>query len=269
MTAYQWNAQDYAQSSSEQQKWARELIAKLHLQGNERLLDIGCGDGKVSAELASHLPEGSVLGIDNSPSMIALAQQQFPPETIPNLRFRLADASALPFEQEFEVVFSNATLHWVLDHKPVLKGIRRSLRPDGKALLQMGGRGNASEVIQAFDRVRDEQGWKEFFEGFTFPYGFYGPEEYASWLEEAGLKADRVELISKDMVHKDRRAFEAWIRTTWLPYSQRVPEELRPAFIGQAADIYLRSYPPDQAGAVHVAMVRLEVEARRMESLHG
>ena len=263
MPTYQWNAADYARASSEQQQWARELIAKLRLQGHERVLDIGCGDGKVTAEIAASLPQGAVVGVDNSPAMIALAQASYPRSQWASLAFQLADAAALPFAAEFDVVFSNATLHWVLDHVPVLRGIRRSLRPGGTVLLQMGGRGNAQGVIAAVEQVAGAPAWRSYFEGMRFPYGFYGPEEYRPWLAEAGLTARRVEIIPKDMRHAGRAGFEGWFRTTWLPYTQRVPEALRPAYEEQVVTTYLEKNPPDAAGTVHVQMSRLEVEASR------
>src|SRR4051812_17689039 len=130
-----WNAQDYARNSSQQQIWARELIAKLNLRGGERLLDIGCGDGKVTAELASMLPRGSAVGVDVSREMIGFANDNFAPDDSPNLSFARMDASNLTFEREFDVIFSNAALHWIRDHRPVLRGIARSLRPGGRILL--------------------------------------------------------------------------------------------------------------------------------------
>jgi trans-aconitate 2-methyltransferase len=263
MPAYHWNAADYAQASTVQQQWARELIAKLHWQGTERVLDIGCGDGKVTAEIAAALPRGTVVGVDNSPAMIALAEASYPRATWANLSFQLAEAANLPFSAEFEVVFSNATLHWVLDHAPVLRGVQRSLRPGGTMLLQMGGRGNALGVIAAVEQVCADPAWRSYFDGMRFPYGFYGPEEYRGWLAEAGLTARRVELIPKDMRHAGRAGLEGWFRTTWLPYTQRVPEALRPDFIAQVMDAYLEKNPPDTAGEVHVQMTRLEVEASR------
>ena len=263
MAAYQWNAADYAQSSSAQQLWARELIAKLHLQGHERVLDLGCGDGKVSAEIAASLPRGAVVGVDNSPAMIALAQASYPAARWPNLTFQLAEAAALPFAAEFDVVFSNATLHWVLDHAPVLRGISRSLRPGGTLLLQMGGRGNALGVIAAVEQVGAREAWRPYFEAMRFPYGFYGPEEYHPWLAAAGLTARRVEIIPKDMRHSGRAGFEGWFRTTWLPYTQRVPEALRPAYVEQVVAAYLEKNPPDAGDIVHTQMTRLEVEASR------
>src|SRR5271169_32936 len=87
-----WNAAEYAANSAVQQTWARELIAKLKLRGGEHILDVGCGDGKVSAELARAVPRGSVTGIDASAEMIAFARKAFPRKLIPNLKFQIADA---------------------------------------------------------------------------------------------------------------------------------------------------------------------------------
>ena len=264
MQQYKWNAADYAKSSSCQQQWARELIGKLELKGDETLLDIGCGDGKVTEEIAACLPMGSVLGVDSSAEMIALAQSQYPTDALPNLHFQREDARSLPFRDEFTVVFSNATLHWVLGHAPVLRGISASLKRDGKALLQMGGRGNAAGVVAVAECVIASQEWRGYFQGFGFPYGFYGPDEYREWLREARLQARRVELIPKDAAHKGREGFEGWFRTTWLPYTQRVPEERQEAFIAEVVDEYLENHPPDKQGMVHVKMVRLEVEALKL-----
>lgn len=102
-----------------------------------------------------------------------------------------------------------------------------------------------------------------YFDGFPFPYGFYDVEEYLPWLTAAGLVALRVELIPKKTVHPSREAFEGWIRTTWLPYTQHLPENRRPAFVSALAGAYLARHPADDAGRCRVRMARLEVEARR------
>jgi trans-aconitate 2-methyltransferase len=137
---YAWNAEDYAKHSSPQYQWAKELIPKLKLSGNERLLDIGCGDGKITAVLAKSLPQGRIIGVDNSEDMINLARANFPSSTYPNLSFQVMDARVLSFECYFDRVFSNAALHWVIDHRPILRGVQRSLRNGGRLLFQMGGK---------------------------------------------------------------------------------------------------------------------------------
>jgi trans-aconitate 2-methyltransferase len=264
MQTYKWNAVDYAKSSSVQQQWARELIRKLNLKGNERLLDIGSGDGKVTAEIASHLMNGSVIGIDNSEDMIGLAQSIFSADTFSNLKFQLMDASNLQFENEFDVVFSNATLHWIFDQRPVLCGINKGLKHGGKVLLQMGGYGNAGEVMEVLTRTLGREEWRKYFDSFGFSYGFFSPDEYSLWLREAGLNIRRVELIPKDAAHQGNSGFKSWIRTTWLPYIQQIPDQKREIFIAQLADEYLKEHTADENGMVHVNMLRLEVEAFKL-----
>jgi trans-aconitate 2-methyltransferase len=265
LKSYTWDAHDYEKRSTAQQAWAEELIAKLKLRGDEHILDIGSGDGKVTVALSRQIPGGSVVGIDNSAEMVSRAREKFPEKRFPNLRFQVADARNLKFENTFDVVFSNATLHWVKDHVPVLRGIEQSLRPGGRILLQMGGKGNAAAVIRTVDGLIKKDKWRRYFADFTFPYGFYTPEEYGPWLKETGLAAIRVELIEKDMTQEGPEGLSGWIRTTWLPYTLRVPEEERSAFIHEIVEDYLKRYPLDTEGKAHVQMVRLEVEAKKNE----
>jgi trans-aconitate 2-methyltransferase len=256
-----WDAHDYAAYSSAQQKWAGELIDKLRLRGDEAVLDIGCGDGRATARIAERLPDGSVLGVDRSASMIALAREQFPPGGHANLRFRQMDATSLELPRAFDVAFSTAALHWVDDHEAVLAGVRRSLRPGGRLLFQMGGRGNVVEALAVVDEVVARPRWRVFFADSSAPYHFYSPEDYEAWLPRAGFRVARAELLPKDMRHADRAAFLGWLRTTWFPYTDRVPAELRDAFLDEVAAAYAIAHPPDDEGVFHVQMVRLEVEA--------
>jgi trans-aconitate methyltransferase len=260
---FQWDAPDYARSSPAQKQWARELIQKIHLSGHERVLDIGCGDGTVTSAIAKSVPEGSVLGIDRSRGMIRFAREQFPQDAHPNLSFAEGDAQALGFFEEFDVVFSNAALHWVYDHGPVLAGIARALQNGGRMIVQMGGKGNAAQAFSALDALIADPGWGEYFHGFSFRFGFFSSHEYRPWLETAGLLPVRVELIPKEMVYPSREGFCGWFRTTWLPYLERVPEKRRNEFVDAFADRYCALYPPDPDGAVHVKMMRLEIEAKK------
>jgi trans-aconitate methyltransferase len=257
-----WDPGDYERSSSAQKRWARELISKLELEGDERVLDIGSGDGMITAELSARVPLGSVVGLDSSEEMIEFARRRYPPEEHPNLSFQLGDARRLEFEEEFDLVVSFACLHWIEDHLPVLQGIRRCLRPSGRVLIQCGGRGNAASILEITEEVTKGERWRGYFRDFTFPYHFYGPEEYRPWLARVGLKVKRVELVPKEMVHEDKKGLEGIIRATWLPYTERLPEELRREFVSEIADRYIQSYPP-QEGKIGVKMMRLEVDAER------
>lgn len=260
-TSYQWDARAYERSSAAQQAWARELIDRLAPRGDERILDIGCGDGKVTAELAARVPGGSVLGIDSSEDMIRLARERFPAERHPNLSFAREDMRRLDHGGAFDLAFSNAALHWVLDHVSVLEGTRRSLRRGGRLLFQMGGQGNAEDVWRIVEATIARPAWAAYFSGMSFPYGMYGIEQYQAWMDRAGLNWVRIELLPRDMVQDGAGGLAGWIRTTWLPYTQRVPEALREQFIAEIVDEYVRAHPPDGEGLVHVRMMRLEVEA--------
>lgn len=261
MTTFNWNALDYERNSQAQQKWARELLAHLALSGTEDVLDLGCGDGKVTAEIARLVGNGSVVGVDNSSQMIALAKEKYPPASHPNLTFHEMDARSLTFSGRFDVAFSNAVLHWVTDHKPVIDGLYRSLRAGGKILLRMGGKGDAQGIVSAMGDVTGSDKWAHHFTDLTFPYTFLGVEDYEVLLREAGFSARRAELIPKDMTHAGRAGLAGWIRTTWLPYTGRIPTEQRDEFIEEVCSTYLGRVPLGPDGLAHVAMVMIEVEA--------
>jgi trans-aconitate 2-methyltransferase len=258
---YRWNASDYARHSAGQEQWARELIARAGLSPDDRVLDIGCGDGRITAAIARLVPQGRVVGVDLSADMVEHAAGHFPARDFPNLAFEQADARDLRFDRAFTFVFSNAALHWIRDQRPVVAGIARALAPGGRCLLEMGGRGNVAAVIRAFTGVVSTSAWRHWYDGFQSSYGFHGDDDYRGWLAEAGLAADRVELIEKDMVHADREAFVGWLRTAWHPYTSPVPDDRRAELLEAVADRYLADNPPDEDGRVHVRTIRLQVEA--------
>lgn len=258
---FTWNAADYHRHSSAQLGWATELLGKLALQPGEDVLDIGCGDGKITASIAAAVTPGTVVGIDSSAGMLDFASREFGDVT--NLRFEQVDARSMAFDGEFDVVFSNAALHWIVDHRPVLQGIANALRPGGRVLIQCGGQGNAAAILDGIGVLRERPRWQVAFGDFGMPYGFHGPDEYRGWLADAGLVCERAELLPKDMVHDGAEGLSGWVRTTWLPYLERLDEADRPDFVDELVAEYLAGRPLDSQDRSHVAMVRLEVAARK------
>jgi trans-aconitate 2-methyltransferase len=259
--AHHWDAEDYARNSSAQTQWALELIDKLALGGQETLLDLGCGNGVVTGRLAEILRDGQVTGLDSSAEMIRLARERFPADRYPNLRFVEMDAAAIRLPGQFDVVFSNAALHWVQDQAAVLRGVRSCLRPRGRLLFQMGGQGNAAEILSTLNALARLPRWRSRLEGFACPYFFQGPEQYRRRLSELGFHPGRVELVEKDMQHSGTDGLKGWLRTTWFPYTDRLPPAEREPFLDELLAAYLARVPLDAEGRTHVKMVRLEVEA--------
>ena len=256
-----WDAAEYAANSAVQQTWARELIAQLKLRGDERILDVGCGDGKVTAELARVVPDGLVTGTDASAQMIAFAKKTFSAKNNPNLAFRVMDARHLRFTQKFDVIFSNAALHWVDDHQTFLCHAASALKPGGRLVVSCGGKGNAHDDFLALRPEMRLARWRPYFRRMPMPYFFHAPGDYEIWLPRFGFKTCHIKLAPKDATYAGAEGFAIWLRATWLPYTQRVPENLREEFIAAVTARYLAKYPLDAAGRVHVRMVRLEIDA--------
>lgn len=256
-----WSAEDYAANSVVQQAWARELIARLKLRCDERILDVGCGDGKVTAEMARAVLKGEVIGVDASPQMIQFARKTFHPPEIPNIEFHVMDAREIQFLRKFDLIFSNAALHWVDDHQAFLRGAASVLKRGGRLIVSCGGRGNAQDVFLALRQELRIKRWRAFFRKMPKPYFFYAPQNYEKWLPKFGFDINSLKLAPKDATYDGRKGFATWLRTTWLPYTQRVPEPDREEFIAAVTQRYLKIYPPDVEGCVHVGMVRLEIDA--------
>lgn len=126
-----WKAEEYYQNSSSQKDAATDLMKHVKMRGNESILDVGCGDGKITAEIANKVPQGSVIGVDISPSMIDFAQATFPQKHYPNLKFLFKNAENLDYKEEFDIVFSFTTLMWIQNHQAFLEGAYHSLKPSG------------------------------------------------------------------------------------------------------------------------------------------
>ena len=177
------------------------------------------------------------------------------------MTFQEMDAANIKFNDRFDLIFSNAVLHWVSDQKAVIKGMFKSLKQGGRLLIQMGGKGNAAGIVDVFSDLKIEKKWNSYFNGFNFPFYFPGTNEYEALLLECGFKLNRIELIPKKKHHLGIESLKGWIRTTWLPYTLRVPEEEREIFIDIVSKKYIERNLDNSEGIINVQMIRLEVEA--------
>jgi len=264
MSKPSWDAQDYEEHSTTQVAWARECLERLAPRGDERILDLGCGDGRITAELAERLSQGNVVGVDSSAAMVAHARRKRLGGSDKNLIFVEADAANLTFSAEFNLVVSFNCLHWARDQGVVLAGIARSLAPEGRVFLHFGGHGNVAAMRAVVEQVIEGDAWRTAFAGFAFPWCFPQDGEYRLLMEDAGLRPTRVELLSAQMSHQGSAALAGWLRTTWLPYLERLPAARRAAFVDEVVREYLLLRPADERGMIAVDAVRLEAEGRRV-----
>jgi len=202
---------------------AAEVLALLEVRGDERVLDVGCGDGRITAQIADRVVAGSVVGVDASPDMIAHAAREYGPgarNARPNLRFEVADARALPFHAAFDLLVSFNALHWVHAPEAPLRGIAETLAPAGRAQLRLVTRGAATSLEEVAEATRREPRWASHFGGFEDPYLRLDADEYAAAAARCGLRVLRVHTEAKAWdFHTDEvffgfcsAGFGAWTR---------------------------------------------------------
>lgn len=234
----EWHASDYARQSSLQQAMAEEQLSLLTLEGAERILDVGCGDGKITAEIAERVPRGSVLGVDPSREMIAFASSHFGPASRPNLRFEVADVRQLPYQHEFDLVVSFNALHWVPEQDEALRSIHAALKAGGRTMLRFVSRGPRRSIEDVIEDTRQSPRWASYFEGYRKPFLHLSPEEYRSLAERCGLAVVRIDVRDKAWDFKTREAFVAFCRATFVEWKRRLPETDWDAFITDVLNRY-------------------------------
>jgi trans-aconitate methyltransferase len=237
----EWDAKGYDEVDALQKWIADKHLARLELEGGERVLDVGCGEGKISAEIAQRLASGSVLGVDRSTRMISFARSHFPKSAYPNLGFETADATALPYRAAFDLVVSFNALHWVRDQEAALRGIHAALAKGGRTFLQFVPQGPRQCLEDVIEETCRRARWAGFFgERHQPPYVHVTPEEYAGLAEQSGLRVERLEheLCSWDF--GGREGFARWADVTFVEWTKDVPKGEHAAFIADVLDRYER-----------------------------
>jgi trans-aconitate methyltransferase len=190
----EWNASGYASISQLQEAIATEQLSHVTLGEYDRVLDMGCGNGKITAAIAARIPQGSVLGIDASANMIDFAREHYPS---PNLQFQVEDARKLHFHQEFDQIVSFNVVHWIPEQDAVLRGIHAALKSDGKALLRFVPEGPRKCIEDVIEEVCQSPRWSHYFEHHHKPYYHPTPEEYRRLAEQNGLQVLHLHMEDK------------------------------------------------------------------------
>lgn len=250
-----WDAGSYHRVSGPMVEMARKVLDRLPLDGNETVMDAGCGTGRATLLLLERLPSGRVLALDADPAMVAAAK-----DTLASFGDRAAveQADLLALDPDLDgavdAVFSTATFHWVLDHDRLFANLFRVLRPGGRLVAQCGGAGNIVSVLGAADGAAALPRWSARFEGWARPAIYATAEDTASRLEAAGFADVRCWLEPNPVVPDDPREYLGTIAIG--AHLQRLPDEAdREAFL----DEVLARLP----SPVTVDYVRLNLDASR------
>jgi len=245
----EWDAEVYDRVADPQFQWATEVIDRLSLRGDETVLDAGCGSGRVTALLLERLPEGRLVGIDGSSSMVAAAREALGDRA----ELREDDLAELDLHEEFDLVYSNAVFHWIPDHENLFRRLHAALKPGGRLVAQCGGHGNVASLVAVIVKVAAQPRFAEHLSGMSSGLNFATPEETEARLNGVGFEDVRAWLQRKDTRPTEAKPFLATV--TLGPQLERLPEDLKDAFVDDVA--------AGMGEPLVLDYVRLNIEARK------
>lgn len=227
MTAspHDWDGAAYQRLSDPQFGWGMRVLDSVELCGDECALDLGCGPGRLTAELLVRLPRGRIIAVDASPSMISTARQQLA-RFGERVTFIESDLLDLDLESVAELAFSTATFHWIHDHVRLFRVIHRALKPGGRLVAQCGGGANLARIRGRSDQLIRDARFAPFFRDWQNPWNYTSPEETAERLRAAGFSEVETGLEETPILFDSADAFRQFARTVVVrPYLAAISDE--------------------------------------------
>jgi trans-aconitate methyltransferase len=217
-----WDSSLYDDRHSFVWKKVGDLIELLDPKQGERILDLGCGTGHLTAQIAAR--GALTIGLDASVSMIAQARQNYP-----KLKFVLEDAGEFQFDEPCDAVFSNAALHWIPDAGRVIESVARALKPGGRFVLEMGGKGNIARIVKALSEVLREAGYTP-----RNPWYFPSAGAYATLLEQHGFEVEALWTIERwNQLEHPEKGLREWLEMFAGAWFEGVSEKAREGVIAE------------------------------------
>lgn len=257
MNRFEFDGEKYKKASKHQKEWGNSLISELSLSGNEEILDLGCGDGSLTEQLAQLVPNGRVLGIDASRGMITTAQNR----VAINIAFMQMDINTIDFQGTFDVIFSNATLHWIKDHNRLLKNSYRALKDNGNILWDFAGNGNCSNFFEVVREVIKCEKYKQYFKDFEWPWYMPTKDEYEKIISTSGFSTYSIIEVNRDRNFASADEMIKWIdQPSIVPFIGIIPDEMKAEFRDDVIALMLRkTLQPD--GTCFETFRRIHVKA--------
>lgn len=259
MEIFEFDGEKYKFASKHQKEWGNDLISKLSFKGNETVLDLGCGDGILTEQLSLFVPHGKVLGIDASINMIETAKKI----QKGNLEFKHININEMNFENEFDLIYSNAALHWVKDHKRLLKNAYKALKAEGEVLWDFGGFGNCCNFIDVVQKKILENNYAKYFENFEWPWFLPSKEQYTELISTIGFATYTIKEVNRDRYFSNTEEIIQWIdQPCIVPFIKYIPDELKETFRQKIIEEMLkRTQRPD--GTCFETFRRIQIYARK------
>jgi trans-aconitate methyltransferase len=235
-----FDARCYQKHSGVQYKLARGQLERFAFSGSESILDIGCGDGKVTALISENVPQGKVLGIDKSSAMINLAIESFPPHEIPHLSFEQHDACTFSTDERFDLITCFSCLHWIKDQRRVFENMKRHLKHNGQAVIVTFPR--CRSFWDPIETIAAHPKWKGYFEDNLQPYSFLQECEYIDLIQETGLRIELIQSSSHVAKFEGKKGFENYVKG-WLPFLLSLPSYHHEEFLDKIGTESLKLAP--------------------------
>jgi trans-aconitate methyltransferase len=257
MNRFEFDGEKYRQASKPQKEWGNKLISELNLIGHEEVLDLGCGDGTLTEQIAILVPNGNVIGIDASIGMIRTAQKS----EQPNLSFVYADINDIEYENRFDVVFSNAALHWVKNHEKLLGNSLKALKSGGRIAWNFGANGNCENFYDTVKTAMDLPAYRNHFRDFEWPWYMPSEDDYNALIKSVGFRKSEISYENADRYFGDSAEMIGWIDQPCLvPFLKILPNDKKEDFRNTVVKIMIdRTKQPD--GTCFETFRRLNVKA--------
>lgn len=221
------------------------MLARLELGGDERVIDAGCGSGRLTEALIERLPRGRVLAIDRSWNMLQTARANLRPAFGSQVEFVQVALPFMPFRAWADVVFSTATFHWVSDHPALFAGIFAALTPGGRLHAQCGGGPNLAAAHALAEEVMGQAPFARHFEDWTGVWEFASDAMTRERLDAAGFVDVHTDLEPAPTTLVSEADYREFVTTViYHPHLARLPESLRPSFIDEVTSRAARQSPP-------------------------